>query len=123
MNKLLFSILALCLSFGAMSQKDCHISGKMDKNKAGQYVYLTYGKQVLDSAMVQEDASFEIRTKAENKLCSLLMKGDRSHGDDDVSSIFGAVVSERSIFTAGDFAHLFHIFSHYVRESIVVFIL
>ncbi|MEE0910542.1 MAG: TlpA disulfide reductase family protein [Bacteroidales bacterium] len=77
MNKLLFSVLALCLSFGAMSQKDCHISGKMDENKAGQYVYLTYGKQVLDSAMVQEDASFEIRTKAENKLCSLLMKGAR----------------------------------------------
>lgn len=78
MNRFMIYALALLLSFGAMSQKDCLIKGKMDKNKAGQYVYLTYGKQVLDSAMLKEDASFEIRTKAENKLCSLLMKGARN---------------------------------------------
>ena len=47
----------------------------------------------------------------------------RTHSYYDVFSIFSTVVNKRSIFSSAYSADLFHIVSHYVRNSIIIFVL
>ncbi len=48
---------------------------------------------------------------------------DRTDSNDDVGSVFCTVECERSIVTAGDFAHFLHIFSYDIRKCIVILVL
>lgn len=70
MNKIVLAFLSLAMPLATMAQGDCKIKGQADKSRSGEYVYVTYGRSVADSAKIASDGSFVLDMRADDQLYS-----------------------------------------------------
>lgn len=77
MNKIVLAFLSLAMPLATMAQGDCKIKGQADKSRSGEYVYVTYGRSVADSAKIASDGSFVLDMRADDQLYSCGEKNSR----------------------------------------------
>ena len=77
MNKIVLAFLSLAMPLATMAQGDCKIKGQADKSHSGEYVYVTYGRSVADSAKIASDGSFVLDMRADDQLYSCGEKSSR----------------------------------------------
>lgn len=77
MNKIVLAFLSLAMPLTTMAQSTCKIKGQADKSLSGEYVYVTYGKSVADSAKISSDGSFAFSMGADEQLYACGEKNSR----------------------------------------------
>lgn len=77
MNKIVLAFLSLAMPLATMAQSTCKIKGQADKSLSGEYVYVTYGKSVADSAKISSDGSFAFTMGADEQLYACGEKNSR----------------------------------------------
>lgn len=77
MNRIILCLALVVMPFLSSAQKNCRIEGKVNPGSVGGYVYFVRGKQIADSAKVNKNAEFSINLKADNRLYTCAVKGER----------------------------------------------
>lgn len=77
MNKIVLAFLSLAMPLATMAQSTCKIKGQADKSLSGEYVYVTYGTSVADSAKISSDGSFAFSMGADEQLYACGEKNSR----------------------------------------------
>ncbi len=75
MKKTVLCAVLLAASIIGFAQKDCIVKGKAKPEQAGMYVYVLNGRQIQDSAKINQDATFSFSLSAEEKVLQCATRG------------------------------------------------